>query len=181
MQTMDRRSALKTALIAASAGTAAVIAPSAFAKTENAAPPVNTAPADPDTQFDNIVKSLEALPEDLKNADPGTTTDYSTRLHKELDGLKVVDRGQNIQKDGAIQYGFGFNCVMSVAGVILEYGIPVAKVISWIRKARVLYGGVEGILYDIQIGAVQAEVGEEAATILVGILGLDSVINACFG
>ena len=93
----------------------------------------------------------------------------------------MVDRGQNIQKDGAIQYGFGFNCVMSVAGVILEYGIPVAKVISWIRKARALYGGVEGILYAIQIGAAQAEVGEEAATILAGILGLDSVINACFG
>lgn len=179
MRMLDRRSALKTALIAASAGTAAVIAPSAFAKTENAAPPVNA--ADPDAQLDNILTSLEALPEDLKNADPGTTTDYSTRLHKELDGLKVVDTGQSIQKDVAIQYGFGWQCFAEVAGVIVTYGLPVAKVIKWLRDARALYGGVEGIWWAIRTGMAAGEIGEEAVAVLEGLLGVGGVINTCFG
>ena len=71
-------------------------------------------------------------------------------------------------------------CLLAVAVVIAEYGIPAAKVVSWIRKARATWGGVKGIIAAIQGGFAAAQIGEEAATVLMGILGLDSVVNACF-
>lgn len=71
-------------------------------------------------------------------------------------------------------------CLLAVAVVIAEYGIPAPKVVSWIRKARSLYGAIDSIRTALIIGRAAGEIGEEAATVLMGILGLDSVVNACF-
>lgn len=72
-------------------------------------------------------------------------------------------------------------CAIEVAGVIIEYGIPVAKVLSWIRTARRLWGGVRGIIRAIRSGAAAAQIGPEGVEVLKALLGFGDVIAACFG
>lgn len=72
-------------------------------------------------------------------------------------------------------------CASQVAAAILTNSVPVAKIVSWIKKARKLYGGVKGILHVIRSGQAVVELGPEATKILEQILGIDGVINACFG
>ena len=71
-------------------------------------------------------------------------------------------------------------CASQVAATVLQYGIPIAKVISWLKKARALWGGLRGIYYAIASGSAAAEIGEDAVSIIEGILGLDAVKKACF-
>lgn len=182
---MDRRKFLRTATVASTAGVALTLSStSAFAGMTR---PTNTVPAgkaaaltdaQKDQKLTDILNALEAVPDDLKNADPATTPNYKERLTAATNGITVVEAPAATQAEAA-QMGIG-GCLLAVAVVIAEYGIPAAKVVSWIRKARATWGGVSGIIAAIRGGFAAAEIGEEAATVLMGILGLDSVVNACF-
>jgi putative secreted protein len=182
---MDRRKFLSTATVASTAGIALTLtSTSAFAGTArpgNTMAPAKTAAltdAQKDQKLTDILNALEAVPDDLKNADPATTPNYKERLTVATNGITVVEAPVATQTEAA-QMGVG-GCLLAVAVVIAEYGIPAAKVVSWIRKARATWGGVKGIIAAIQGGFAAAQIGEEAATVLMGILGLDSVVNACF-
>lgn len=70
-------------------------------------------------------------------------------------------------------------CAAAIAPLIIEYGIPVAKVVGWIRRARAIWGGVRGIWTAIRSGAAAAEIGEDAVKVLEGILGVGGVVSAC--
>ena len=182
---MDRRKFLSTATVASTAGIALTLtSTSAFAGTArpgNTMAPAKTAAltdAQKDQKLTDILNALEAVPDDLKNADPATTPNYKERLTVATNGITVVEAPVATQAEAA-QMGVG-GCLLAVAVVIAEYGIPAAKVVSWIRKARATWGGVKGIIAAIRGGFAAAQIGEEAATVLMGILGLDSVVNACF-
>lgn len=182
---MDRRKFLRTATAAGTAGVAlSLTSTSAFAgmtRPANTIPPGKAAAltdAQKDQKLTDILNTLEAVPNDLKNADPATTPDYKNRLFVATNGITVVEAPGTTQEDAA-QFGVG-GCVLAVAGVVVQYGVPVAKVIAWIRKAKALYGAVNSIRSAILVGTAAGEIGEEAATVLMGILGLDSVVNACF-
>ena len=173
---MDRRKFLRTATAAGTAGVALTLtSSSAFAgmtRPANTIPPGKAAAltdAQKDQKLTDILNTLEAVPNDLKNADPATTPDYKNRLFVATNGITVVEAPGTTQEDAA-QFGVG-GCVL---------GVPVAKVIAWIRKAKALYGAVNSIRSAILVGTAAGEIGEEAATVLMGILGLDSVVNACF-
>ena len=71
-------------------------------------------------------------------------------------------------------------CIAAVAGVVGQYGLPVMKVIGWVRKAKELYSDVSGILSAIKRGEAVAEVGEDGAKVLEAILGIEGVTSACF-
>ena len=182
---MDRRKFLSTATVASTAGIALTLtSTSAFAGTArpgNTMAPAKTAAltdAQKDQKLTDILNALEAVPDDLKNADPATTPNYKERLTVATIGITVVEAPVATQAEAA-QMGVG-GCLLAVAVVIAEYGIPAAKVVSWIRKARSLYGAIDSIRTALIIGRAAGEIGEEAATVLMGILGLDSVVNACF-
>lgn len=124
---------------------------------------------------------LESLPEDLKNADPNTTKNYEERLNKALGGVKVAQKDRSlVVKGGELSPQVNWwNCGLALAGVVAEYGVPVAKVLKWLKDGYKIFGGVRNLINAIRSGAAMAEIGEDAAVILGGILGVDGVITAC--
>ncbi len=168
---MDRRKFLQLSTAVGAGGTMLGLAASA-----TAAPVL--AISDEDRQLNEIQAALEALPEDLKNADPATTPNYERRLTAALGGLTVVT-STSVTSGNTAAFNVG-KCALEVAGLVIQYGIPVAKIISWIRKARALWGGVSGILRAIRSGVAATQIGGEAATVLGSLLGIDSVVKACF-
>ncbi|MCI1788217.1 MAG: hypothetical protein LKI58_09145 [Actinomyces sp.] len=131
-----------------------------------------------EAQFEEILTRLENLPDDLKNADPRTTPNYEARLNEALGGITIL---QGLQPTGGLsaQTNWG-KCAIEVAKVIVTYGIPVAKVVKWIKEARAIWGGVRGILAAIRAGDAAAKIGPEAVAVLEGILGIGGVRSACF-
>lgn len=131
-----------------------------------------------ESQFEEILTRLENLPDDLKNADPRTTPNFEERLNEALGGITVV---QGLQPPGSlsVQTNWGA-CAVALASAIVTYGIPVAKVIKWIKEARAIWGGVSGIYWAIRSGAAAAQIGTEAVKVLEGILGIGGIRTACF-
>lgn len=132
-----------------------------------------------DEQLDALIVDLEGLPEWLKRADPEETPNYEKRLNRALRGRKVID-GPGLMSSGTVRPASGWRCSLEVAKVIAEYGVPVFKVISWIRKARQIWGGFTGIWRAIRSGSAAAEIGPEAAAVLEGILGYGGIKEHCF-
>ncbi|WP_157085689.1 hypothetical protein [Devriesea agamarum] len=127
-----------------------------------------------DSDFDRLIKALDNVPEDLKNADPKTTPDYERNLSKALNGLRLARSSDIANRVSWI------HCGIEVAKIIIQYGVPIAKVIKWIKDARKLWGSVRGILRAIHNGNAIVDIGEEAVKLIEMLLGFDSVITACF-
>lgn len=124
-------------------------------------------------EVDNLIRALESIPEDLKTADP-RTPGYEAKLNTALGGL-VVGGSYATTTTG------WWKCTVEVAKVIVTYGVPVFKVVQWLKRAKQLWGGIRGIIYAIRSGQAAAEIGADGASILEGILGLGGVKKACFG
>ena len=103
----------------------------------------------PDEQLDHIVHKLTKVPAHLQHANPKTYKNYKKELDKHLGDVKVVNAESitgispaKIHAGGGgggrgVQPMFGFwSCMLSVGQIIVEYGISIFKVVSWIRKAR---------------------------------------------
>lgn len=169
---MDRRKFLPFSTAVGAGGIMLSTASSAAAAPSNRT-------LDEDHQLNEIQGALESLPADLRTADPATTPNYAHRLSVALGGLTVV-----MPTSSALRNSPAMNpaqCAIEVAGVIIEYGIPVAKVLSWIRTARRLWGGVRRIIRAIRSGAAAAQIGPEGVEVLKALLGFGDVIAACFG
>lgn len=133
-----------------------------------------------DAEFDALIKALESLPEDLKTADPSTTPNYEQRLNKALSDLEVDSNAAALPflvAKPAVNY---LSCAYQIVSTVVQYGIPVAKVISWIKEAKAIFGSVKAIWAAIRGGSFTAQMGPEAAEIIKALLGLDGVIAACF-
>lgn len=134
-----------------------------------------------DEGAEQLVTLLESLPEDLKNADPNTTKNYEERLNSALGGVKVVQKDRSLAgQSGELSTQVNWvACAASLAGVVVQYGVPVAKVVKWLKDGYKIFGGVKNLIKAIRSGAAAAEVGEDAAKVLEGILGIDGVVSAC--
>ncbi|AWG00521.1 hypothetical protein DZF92_05795 [Clavibacter michiganensis subsp. insidiosus] len=165
-----------------------------------------SAPAMSDADLDGLVAVLDALPDDIKSADPRTTPDYGHRLSQAIDRVtassSVGTSTRSVTPDDALSLiGTGravhatdlrgsaptarlaidwIACGAAVAGVIAQYGLPVFKVVGWIREAREIYGSVRGIIEALSTGALAQEIPGEAAELITTLLGFDGVVAACF-
>ncbi|MGV9184004.1 hypothetical protein ACTOVL_08270 [Arcanobacterium canis] len=125
-----------------------------------------------DAELDRLIQALDRVPENLRNANPRTTPNYEAELSRALNGIRVR---------GIATRASWWQCGTEVASVIVQYGLPVGKILKWLKEARKIWGGVSGIWRAIKSGAAFAEIGEEGVQALEMILGFDGVISACFG
>ncbi|CRH61430.1 Uncharacterised protein [Chlamydia trachomatis] len=125
-----------------------------------------------DAELDRLIQVLDRVPENLRNANPRTTPNYEAELSRALNGIRV---------GGIATRASWWQCGAEIASVIVQYGLPVGKVLKWLKEARKIWGGVSGIWRAIKSGAAFAEIGEEGVQALEIILGFDGVISACFG
>ncbi|WP_178946205.1 hypothetical protein [Kocuria sp. TGY1127_2] len=151
-------------MAASRAGTSANIAQSAA-----------TAPSGQmsEEQFQHTLRVLDQLPEDLKTADPKSTPNYEQRL------TEAINQIEGAQAGGATTYVNWVSCGAALAGVVVQYGVPVAKVVKWLKDGYKIFGGIKGLITAIRSGAAAAEIGEDAVSVLEGILGVDGVVSAC--
>lgn len=136
---------------------------------------ISTAPTLTDTQLNSLITRLEQLPEYVKQANPKDIPNYATKLDRFLAGGSF--------SDGPLITTMGTNwpqCIFEIGLLVVQYGIPVFKVIKWFKEAKAIWGGVSGIWWAIQHGVAAAQMGADAATVLSGLLGTQGVINACF-
>ncbi|XXM92587.1 hypothetical protein ACAD32_02411 [Clavibacter nebraskensis] len=157
-----------------------------------------------DDRLGQMLALLESLPEDLKQADPKTTPGYADRLAAEINarrggaiggatttaGYPAVSTAlftgtsaspRTSPTDPQIELAVNWvACATDIVGLIVQYGIPVGKVIGWIKDARAIYGSVRAIAAAIRRGDFGVTVGEDAAQELEGLLGIDGVIADCF-
>ncbi|NMM94339.1 hypothetical protein [Bifidobacterium oedipodis] len=132
---------------------------------------LSSTPTITDEQLDKLLHRLENIPIDLQMADPRTTPNYLERLNTAMGGLNPNE----------VQLYFNpAGCAYEVGMLVLQYGIPVGKVINWIKKARKIYGGVTKIWEAIRRGDFLIQMGGEAQSIFAMILGIDGVIQQCF-
>jgi hypothetical protein len=153
--------------------------------------------------LDQMLTVLESVPADLKDADPATTPDYERRLADAIDagideasipgrlasGAVVVSaasfRTSNSGSLGAEPYvrlaANWFACGSDIVGLIVQYGVPVGRVIGWIKEARAIFGSLSGIVRAIAGGDFAVAVGDDAARVIEASLGVDGVIADCFG
>ncbi|CAQ02849.1 hypothetical protein ACR8AL_05540 [Clavibacter sepedonicus] len=151
-----------------------------------------------------MLSLLESLPEDLKQADPRTTPNYADRLDAEIKARSGgAYEGSSVASDSPVlstalfardsggprasttgpRIELAVNwvaCATDIVGLIVQYGVPVGKVIGWIKDARAIYGSVRAIAAAIRRGDFGVTEGEDAAQVLEGLLGIDGVIADCF-
>lgn len=166
---LQRRRFLEVAFVT---GVAAPLVGTGAAVAAQAPQPENQ-PRATDKDLDVLLAKLESLPPHLRNADPATYPNYEAELRAHIDGKPATN------SDVAQPAFNAFACAAAIVPLIVEYGIPVGKVVGWIRRAREIWGGVRGIWAAIRSGAAAAEIGEDAVKVLEGILGVGGVVNAC--
>ncbi|WP_167142205.1 hypothetical protein [Canibacter zhoujuaniae] len=132
----------------------------------------STSPSLSDAELDRLIQALDRIPENLRNANPRTTPNYEEQLSRALNVMSV---------GGITTRASWWQCGAEIASVIVQYGLPVGKILKWLKDARKIWGGVSGIWRAIKSGAAFAEIGEEGAQALAIILGFDGIISACFG
>ena len=132
-----------------------------------------------DQQLDLILSKLESLPEHLKEADPKTYPNYEQEIRRYLGDTTLLPPAET-STGATIPYFNAWACAGSLAGFIINTGIPVAKIIGWIKRARQLWGSVKGVWNAIRRGEAAAKIGSEAASVLEDILGYGDVVNNCF-
>jgi hypothetical protein len=187
--------------------TSAPASPASTASTGDATVAGDASGTITDADLDGLIALLESLPADLQSADSRTTPDYEQRLARALDRAAEEQRlspaahqatARTALLLGAARQAAALTpasslapgaqlavdwiaCGAAVAGFIAQYGIPVLKVVGWIREARALFGSAYDIYVAIRYGRAGAEMGEEAAQMLQALLGIDGVVSACFG
>jgi hypothetical protein len=160
-----------------------------------------------DADLDGLIALLESLPADLQSADPRTTPDYEQRLARALDRAAEEQRlgpatasatahtalllrtarpttALSPASSPAPTAQLAVNwivCGAAIAGFIAQYGLPVFKVVGWLRELRAIFGTVRGIVDALNRGTIPSDIPGEAVELLSSLLGVDHVVSACFG
>ncbi len=128
-----------------------------------------------DEELDFLIARLDQLPDNIKRANPKDIHNYATKLDHFLAGGSFSD------VTGITPMGTNWpKCIFEIGMLVVQYGIPVAKVLKWLKEAKAIWGGVSGIWWAIRHGVAAAEMGSDAAKVLSGLLGTQGVIDACF-
>lgn len=110
------------------------------------------------------------------NSTPDHTTSKSGKSDRAVAKMDTLERSTSKAEPAFDLWG----CIAAIAGLVAEYGLPVMKVIKWIRRAKEIWGGVSGIWTAIRSGVAATEIGEDGAKVLEAILGIEGVTSACF-
>jgi hypothetical protein len=187
--------------------TSAPASPASTASTGDATVAGDASGTITDADLDGLIALLESLPADLQSADPRTTPDYEQRLARALDRAAEEQRlgptARQVTARTTLLLGAArpataltpasplapgarlavdwIACGAAVAGVIAQYGIPVFRVVGWIREARATWETAYGIYVAIRDGVFAVQIGEQAAQLIGAILGINGVATACFG
>lgn len=132
-------------------------------------------PITTDAQLDALLARLESLPDNIKNVNPQRIPDFTAKLQNYLAGgtFSVATVGIRPNTDW-------FRCITSIAGLIGSIGFPAARIVSWIQRARAIYGGIRGIAFAISTGEAVATIGQDAVNVLGKILGIGAIVDYCF-
>lgn len=134
-----------------------------------------------DEQLDMILKELDSLPEELKRADPRTYPNYESEIAPYLEGITTVQKPSSAQEGGMARPMFDpIGCPIALASFVIQFGVPVTRIMAWINKARKLWGGARGILRAIRSGDAAAAIGEDAVNVISELLGVPGIIETCF-
>lgn len=126
-------------------------------------------------ELDLIENALSEIPADMQNADPAETPNFEAELEQQI-GATAAIQGTGT----GIAPASGWACAAAVATFVATNGIPVAKILRWIKDARKIWGGVRGIWTAIKSGQAAAEIGEEAAGFLGELLSVPGIVETCF-
>ena len=110
------------------------------------------------------------------NSTPDHTTSKSGKSDRAVAKMDTLERSTSKAEPAFDLWG----SIAAIAGLVAEYGLPVMKVIKWIRRAKEIWGGVSGIWTAIRSGVAATEIGEDGAKVLEAILGIEGVTSACF-
>lgn len=72
------------------------------------------------------------------------------------------------------------SCAYRIVSTVVEYGLPITKLIIWIKQAQALFGSVKAIRAAIRGGSFTSRMGPESADIIKALLEIDNVFAACF-
>ena len=114
------------------------------------------------------------------NSKPDHTSNKSGKSDRAVAKMDTLDDSTSKAEPVFDLWG----CIAAVAALVAEYGLPVMKVIGWIRKGKELYGSVAGLVRAIKSGKIfkdpVEDISEDGAKLLEALLGLDGVKTACF-
>ncbi|WP_058234523.1 hypothetical protein [Devriesea agamarum] len=135
---------------------------------------------DPEEQLRTIVGRLDALPAELKKADPKSYPDYEKKLRAHLGDLKAVSVPQTEPAVyGSVMMMNPIKCAASVVSIVIKLGTSVVQIIKWIVASFKKYGGIKGVWNALISGQLLKDFGKEAADALKAILGIKDVVEAC--
>jgi hypothetical protein len=95
-----------------------------------------------DAELDALVTRLDQLPESVKQANPQDIPNYATKLNNFLAGGTFSDTPSLASRGKMSTLGTNWpKCVLEIGLLVVQYGIPVAKVIKWVKEAKAIWGG----------------------------------------
>ena len=165
---LDRRSAPRGLSGALVAGGTVVVAGPASA-------------GDPSLKWKSQASYSEDEQLELKRADPRTYPNYESEIAHYLEGITTVQKPSSAQEGGMARPMFDpIGCPIALASFVIQFGVPVTRIMAWINKARKLWGGARGILRAIRSGDAAAAIGEDAVNVISELLGVPGIIETCF-
>lgn len=142
--------------------------------------------------FDLTLKSLESVPLNLQQSIPANG-DYSQELSALLGGREILNGSLVQMADHAANAGSTtvsvpagttlfsnpFGCAREVAWFIVQWGVPIFKVIGWFRKIRTFFSTWRAIRQGLRNGSIRNMIGAEGYRFIEAFLGFGSVLGAC--
>ncbi|MEN6639785.1 MULTISPECIES: hypothetical protein [Gardnerella] len=134
-----------------------------------------------DADLDALIRAFESVPADLQYANPRTTSNYETRLNAALHGLtfKSLMRRNRVSIGHYAPMVNWVGCALAIASFVFQYGVPIAKALGWLKRAKQIYRTVSAIWKAFKRGELLAHLGSDGAKFLESILGIEPITRNC--
>lgn len=132
-----------------------------------------------DADLDALIRAFESVPADLKYANPRTTLNYEARLNAALHGLtfKSLMRRNRVSIGHYAPMVNWVGCALAIASFVFQYGVPIAKALGWLKRAKQIYRTVSAIWKARE--ELKAHLGSDGAKFLEMILGIEPITRNC--
>lgn len=132
-----------------------------------------------DADLDALIRAFESVPADLQYANPRTTSNYEARLNAALHGLtfKSLMRRNRVSIGHYAPMVNWVGCALAIASFVFQYGVPIAKALGWLKRAKQIYRTVSAIWKAR--GELKAHLGSDGAKFLEMILGIEPITRNC--
>lgn len=132
-----------------------------------------------DADLDALIRAFESVPADLQYANPRTTSNYEARLNEALHGLtfKSLMRRNKVSIGHYAPMVNWVGCALAIASFVFQYGVPIAKALGWLKRAKQIYRTVSAIWKAR--GELKAHLGPDGAKFLEMILGIEPITRNC--